>query len=206
MSRCLRAPRHYLSQCGPRSMSPYGFPRPQWITWELWRTIWLHYCYCTYQVWKAVVHLGFGNIWSNLPSVLIFKVRFVKTRWFLFIACCNIKGRRDFMVFLIRFARGWLPKTNWSVALLSPLVMTMKTLWILMILGMPFRQPETGNLIAPTQCLVGQGHRASVVSSCSGKTGLVQVTILQSLWDLMGHFCSFRVVNHQTTGYFLAAT
>ena len=30
---CHQAPSHYLSQCWPRWMSPYGFTRPQWGNW-----------------------------------------------------------------------------------------------------------------------------------------------------------------------------
>ena len=29
--RCLVAPSHYLSQCWPRSISPHGITRPQWL-------------------------------------------------------------------------------------------------------------------------------------------------------------------------------
>ena len=31
MAWCLTAPSHYLSQCWPRSMSPYSVTRPQWV-------------------------------------------------------------------------------------------------------------------------------------------------------------------------------
>ena len=31
MACCLAAPSHYLSQCWPRSMSPFGVNRPQWV-------------------------------------------------------------------------------------------------------------------------------------------------------------------------------
>ena len=31
MAWCLTAPSHYLSQCWPRSMSPYAITRPQWV-------------------------------------------------------------------------------------------------------------------------------------------------------------------------------
>ena len=31
MAWCHQAPSHYLSQCWPRSMSPYGITRPQWV-------------------------------------------------------------------------------------------------------------------------------------------------------------------------------
>ena len=31
MAWCRQAPSHYLKQCWPRSMSPYGITRPQWV-------------------------------------------------------------------------------------------------------------------------------------------------------------------------------
>ena len=31
MAWCHQATSHYLSQCWPRSLSPYGFTRPQWV-------------------------------------------------------------------------------------------------------------------------------------------------------------------------------
>ena len=31
MAWCRQAPSHYLSQCWPRSLSPYGITRPQWV-------------------------------------------------------------------------------------------------------------------------------------------------------------------------------
>ena len=31
MARCRKATSHYLSQCWPRSLSPYGVTRPQWV-------------------------------------------------------------------------------------------------------------------------------------------------------------------------------
>ena len=31
MARCRQASSHYLSQCWPRSLSPYGFTRTQWV-------------------------------------------------------------------------------------------------------------------------------------------------------------------------------
>ena len=31
MARCRQAVSHYLSQCWPRSLSPYGATRPQWV-------------------------------------------------------------------------------------------------------------------------------------------------------------------------------
>ena len=33
MAWCRQATSHYLSQCWPRSLSPYGVTRPQWVKW-----------------------------------------------------------------------------------------------------------------------------------------------------------------------------
>ena len=35
MAWCRQAPSHYLSQCWPRSMSPYGVTKPQWVKWTV---------------------------------------------------------------------------------------------------------------------------------------------------------------------------
>ena len=35
MAWCRQATSHYLSQCWPRSLSPYGVIRPQWVQWIL---------------------------------------------------------------------------------------------------------------------------------------------------------------------------
>ena len=35
MAWCHQAPSHYLSQCWPRSMLPYGVTRPQWVNYLL---------------------------------------------------------------------------------------------------------------------------------------------------------------------------
>ena len=34
MAWCRQAASHYLSQCCPRSLSPYGVTRPQWVKWN----------------------------------------------------------------------------------------------------------------------------------------------------------------------------
>ena len=50
MARCRQATSHYLSQCWPRSLSPYGVTRPQWVKvvpgsritvlrWSVWKII-----------------------------------------------------------------------------------------------------------------------------------------------------------------------
>ena len=34
MAWCRQATSHYMSQCRPRSVSPYGVNRPQWVNWS----------------------------------------------------------------------------------------------------------------------------------------------------------------------------
>ena len=41
MAWCCQATSHYLSQCWPRSLSPYGITRPQWVKSTKWRYIFL---------------------------------------------------------------------------------------------------------------------------------------------------------------------
>ena len=52
MAWCRQATSHYLSQCWPSSMSPYGVTRPQWVNlswkcesvfiWDPFQCLWLH--------------------------------------------------------------------------------------------------------------------------------------------------------------------
>ena len=37
MDWCHQATSHYLSQCWPTSLSPYGVTRPQWVNWLGWK-------------------------------------------------------------------------------------------------------------------------------------------------------------------------
>ena len=39
MAWCRQAAIHYLSQCWPRSVSPYGIIRPQWVKTMIWKLI-----------------------------------------------------------------------------------------------------------------------------------------------------------------------
>ena len=40
MAWCRQATSHYMNQCWPRSVSPYGFTRPQWFTVITWHYQW----------------------------------------------------------------------------------------------------------------------------------------------------------------------
>ena len=41
MTWCRQATSHYLSQCWPRSLLPYGVTRPQWVNTDLHKVSWL---------------------------------------------------------------------------------------------------------------------------------------------------------------------
>ena len=49
MAWCRQATSHYLSQCWPRSLSPYGAIRPQWVKLRKWT--------------KVITVLGLWKIW-----------------------------------------------------------------------------------------------------------------------------------------------
>ena len=67
MAWCSRAASHYLSQCWPSSMLPYGVTRPQWVnsmaleTWEFicWVSTW-PWNECRRTSWQQV-NIGSGN-------------------------------------------------------------------------------------------------------------------------------------------------
>ena len=54
MAWCHQATSHYLSQCWPRSMSPYGVTRPQWVK---------HQCH-----WTSLTY----NLFLHCPIILTF--------------------------------------------------------------------------------------------------------------------------------------
>ena len=49
MAWCRQAPSHYLSQCCPRSLSPYGVTRPQWVN------------VCIHPYWCTMVNCDHGS-------------------------------------------------------------------------------------------------------------------------------------------------
>ena len=54
MAWCRQATSHYLSQCWPRSLLPYGVTRPQWV--NLTHCVWPSLC--TAPLWDICVHLA----------------------------------------------------------------------------------------------------------------------------------------------------
>ena len=76
MAWCHQATSHYLSQCWPRSISPYGITRPQWVNkclfiflqkWDLLCSPWVvrcHHCHNLQYCWegKLLWLLTFFNV------------------------------------------------------------------------------------------------------------------------------------------------
>ena len=80
MAWCRQATSHYLSQCWPRSMSPNGVTRPQWVKW--WVNCFhmsIHHashewcartkpCYVNEEFgYKSIYLISFTSKWVNVP-------------------------------------------------------------------------------------------------------------------------------------------
>ena len=52
MAWCRQATSHYLSQCWPSSMSPYGVTRPQWVN-----TLWSSDAICRHRIQSTLVQV-----------------------------------------------------------------------------------------------------------------------------------------------------
>ena len=69
MAWCRQATSHYLSQCWPRSLSPYDVIRPKWV-----KTKWLTFCIVHLRmhfiVWQCLnFYLSFIEVWSSLQLI-----------------------------------------------------------------------------------------------------------------------------------------
>ena len=67
MARCRQATSHYLIQCWPRSLLPYGLTRPQWVnTLRLWQM-------------SAILQKTFSNWFSNwFMKIVYFDSHFIE--------------------------------------------------------------------------------------------------------------------------------
>ena len=80
MAWCLMAPGHYLNQCWPSSMTPYGITKPKWVD-SLWPsdTIWHHISWSTLA--QVIV------CWLMAPS------HYLNQYWFIIMGLCVIHLR-----------------------------------------------------------------------------------------------------------------
>ena len=84
MAWCHRASSHYLSQCWPRSLSPYDVTRPQWVKNGTLCTWWLSKLYI---IWGDLQGSLWLSSWSVVTSNLLY-LSLVRSRWvmhFIFI-------------------------------------------------------------------------------------------------------------------------
>ena len=68
MAWCRQATSHYLSQCWPRSLSPYDVTRPQWVNrvYQPGDNYWDNYLGALYlQVTATHLRIGLPQIWSK---------------------------------------------------------------------------------------------------------------------------------------------
>ena len=67
MAWCRQATSHYLSQCWPRSLSPYGVTRPQWVNWLILKVPIPYICRpCTMS--KRLTYVSYMAPLSRSPS------------------------------------------------------------------------------------------------------------------------------------------
>ena len=72
MAWCRQATSHYLSQCWPRSQSPYGVTRPQWVNTHLY-----HYIRWNYW-WVNLIQISIHIIMSEAVTILIHLYHYVR--------------------------------------------------------------------------------------------------------------------------------
>ena len=68
MAWCRQATSHYLSQCWPTSLTPYGVPRPQWVIYqhlEMSQDLDVHFGWCRVQDYKKSLIEKFSKEMSN---------------------------------------------------------------------------------------------------------------------------------------------
>ena len=63
MAWCHQATSHYLSQCRPRSLSPYGVTRPQWVNKGAMLLSYVPNLQYTKQWWKSYDNVVGGGSW-----------------------------------------------------------------------------------------------------------------------------------------------
>ena len=69
MAWCRQPASHYLSQCWPRSLTPYGVTRPQWVYWYNYRT-WLCRIQCSMPHLSSKLYCFSKHDWVNVISTL----------------------------------------------------------------------------------------------------------------------------------------
>ena len=92
MAWCRQAPSHYLSQCWPSSMSPYGVTRPQWVNQTFWKNfseIWIKIQKLYFKKIHLICHL------QNVTHFLNVIIHSTRVTWYLYIIQSFIKGNNN---------------------------------------------------------------------------------------------------------------
>ena len=96
MAWCLQATSHYLSQCWPRSMSPNGVTRPQWVNFHRVKLKTSHQnCLGLVALRLGLpVHTCPGALWRQSPPKLVF-ILFINlqmTPWWILETLTKMSG------------------------------------------------------------------------------------------------------------------
>ena len=78
MAWCRQATSHYLSQCWPRSLSPYGVARPQWVN-SLWSSdaIWWQPILTFHEWGSGGIHMIVSLHWASKPLCCIMSLKII---------------------------------------------------------------------------------------------------------------------------------
>ena len=70
MAWCRQVTSHYLSQCWPRSLSPYGVTRPQWVnTWHKWPYMTIKLCLISENIIYYLNPIQWNDNWGVFISL-----------------------------------------------------------------------------------------------------------------------------------------
>ena len=117
MAWCHQATSHYLNQCWPRSLSPYGVTKPQWVKWEFEPMKDIPYLALTGELW-GVFRDDFGEKWPGYRGSTLYtgpKLSHHCTyRWPSAVRCraisrhsVNYEARQDYFKFLSWHFMTW---------------------------------------------------------------------------------------------------
>ena len=91
MAWCCQATSHYLSQCWPRSLSPYGVTRPHWVKdYSFVILIQCNFFLLWQDSWVSWHMQKFATIWGAMNKITTNKFSFKFELWVQYIYCeCN---------------------------------------------------------------------------------------------------------------------
>ena len=92
MAWCRQATSHYLNQCWPSSMSPYGVTRPQWVNQTFWKNFWKNLNQIQKLYFKKIHLICHLQKVTHFLNVIIHSTRVTR---YLYIIQSFIKGNNN---------------------------------------------------------------------------------------------------------------